>query len=276
MKPAASATFCLTIQYDGSRYHGWQRQGPKQGAAGTKTVAGAIDRALHLAGIKILNLTGAGRTDSGVHALGQVASLHLARPIKASELHMILEQGLPYDIAATRIEPCLQDFDARRDALSRTYLYQVALQKCAFTKNFAWWPKRPLDLALLEEAWALFEGNHSMAAFADLEESEDPRCQIHKCQSRLHGSVFLLRVTARFFHRKQVRRMVGAAIRCSLDAIGKSKIGQIRKDLRAPSPQSKAFWAEATAPSAGLFLEYVSYPGHKEDQGILPALFPPI
>jgi tRNA pseudouridine38-40 synthase len=250
------ASFRLTLEYDGSRYQGWQRQGSGQSAAGVKTIAGTLDRVLHRAGVKILNLTGSGRTDSGVHALGQVASLHVARPIKSSELYRILEQGLPHDIAVTGLEPCRSDFNARHDAISRTYLYQIALRKGAFAKNYTWWPKLPLDLRLTEEAWLLFEGNHSMAAFADLETGEDPHSRIYKCRAKTEGNTLSLRVTARFFLRKQVRRMVGAVVHC---AIGRTGIEQIRGDLESPSREAALFWAERAAPAAGLFLEAVDY-----------------
>jgi tRNA pseudouridine38-40 synthase len=264
-----SASFRLVVEYDGSRYQGWQRQGLKQGAAGVKTVAGTLDRILHKAGIKILNLTGAGRTDAGVHALGQVASLHLAQPIKPMDLRLILEQGLPYDIAVPRIAPCPQDFDARREAVSRSYLYQVALRKSAFAKSYTWWPKRSIDLSIAEEAWRLFEGNHSMSAFADLEDGESPRCQVESCRVKAEGQILLLRATARFFLRRQVRRMVGAALRC---AIGEAKVAQIKKDLRSPSPSACRYWAELAAPASGLFLESVAYPGDQKHKELLPVL----
>jgi tRNA pseudouridine38-40 synthase len=259
----------LTLEYDGSRYSGWQRQGAAQTAGGVKTVSAALDRALHLAGLKVLHLAGAGRTDAGVHALGQVACLHLAQPINAPELHRILEQGLPYDIAVPSLEPCPSDFDPRRDALSRTYLYQISLRKCAFAKNFTWWPKLPLDLNLIEDAWALFEGNHSMEAFADLEDGENPRCQIYSCQSKAVGDVLLLRSTARFFLRKQARRMAGAVVHC---AMGKAKIDQIKKSLKSPSSSAALFWAEKAAPASGLFLESVAYPGREGTQELSPVL----
>jgi len=251
-----STSFRLLIEYDGSRYQGWQRQGAGQSAAGIKTIAGTLDRVLNQSGVKILNLTGSGRTDSGVHALGQVASLHVAQPIKASELYRIFEQGLPHDIAVTGVEPCHLDFNARHDAVSRTYLYQIALRKGAFTKNHTWWPKLPLDLRIIEEAWLLFEGNHSMAAFADIETNEDPHSRIFKCLTKTESNTLQLRVTARFFLRKQVRRMVGAVVQC---ATARANLEKIRIDIESPSPEATLFWAERAAPAAGLFLESVEY-----------------
>jgi tRNA pseudouridine38-40 synthase len=157
-----------------------------------------------------------------------------------------------------RIAPCPADFDARREAVSRTYLYQIALRKSAFAKNLTWWPKRPLDLATAEAAWRLFQGNHSMAAFAELEDGESPYGQIELCQLKTEGQILLLRTTARFFHRRQVRRMVGATVQC---AMGEASVAQIKKDLKSPSPNSGNYWAELAAPASGLFLESVAYPG---------------
>jgi tRNA pseudouridine38-40 synthase len=191
-----------------------------------------------------------------VHASGQVAHLHLEDPIKASDLHWILEKGLPYDIAVPQLELCPPAFHARRDAVSRTYLYQVSLRKSAFAKNCTWWPKLPLDLRLIEDIWPLFEGNRSMAAFADLEEGEDPNCQIYECATDRNGHLLLLRVAARFFLRKQVRRMVGALVHC---AMGKADVGLLKEDLASPAPDSARNWADKTAPASGLFLESVEY-----------------
>jgi tRNA pseudouridine38-40 synthase len=247
----------LLIEYDGGRYQGWQRQGSAQTDSGVKTIAGALDRVLHRGGVKILNLTGAGRTDAGVHALGQVAHLHVAKPIAPSDLYDILERDLPSDIAILQLEASPPDFDARRDAISRTYLYKIAQRKSAFAKNYTWWPKLPIDQALLERAWKLFEGNHSMLSFADTEANENTRCQIYSCQMGCEGSILTLRVTGRFFLRRQVRRMVGAVVHC---AIGKARIDQIKKSLQTPSSSAALFWSEKSAPAAGLFLETVGYP----------------
>jgi tRNA pseudouridine38-40 synthase len=266
---ATQPSFRLLLEYDGGRYAGWQRQGPKQTAAGVKTIAGTLDRLLHRAGIKVLHIAGSGRTDAGVHALGQVASIQLARPMKASDVRLALEGSLPHDISVLGLEPCPPEFDPRRDAISRAYLYQIALRKSAFAKNYTWWPKAPLDLRQLEKAWGMFEGSHSMAAFADLTPEENPHCQIYKCETRVCGNILLLRVTGKFFFRKQVRRMVGAAAHC---AMGKAGLEQIKRDIKTPKGDSALFWAERAAPAAGLFLESVSYPGGADQEELSPVL----
>ena len=266
---APHSSFRLLLEYDGGRYQGWQRQGTKQTAAGVKTIAGTLDRQLHRAGIKVLHIGGSGRTDAGVHALGQVASLQFAHPMKPSELRQVLEAGLPYDISVIAIEPCPPEFDPRRDAISRAYIYQIALRKSAFAKNYTWWPKAPLDLDAVEKAWRMFEGNHSMAAFADLTPEENPHCQIYKCETRVCGSMLLLRVTGKFFLRKQVRRMVGAAIHCGMGKVG---LEQVKRDIKTPKGDATLFWAERAAPAAGLFLESVSYQGGPSIAELSPVL----
>lgn len=260
---ASRTAFRLVLEYDGSRFQGWQRQGAKQTAQGVRTVMGALERVLMDAGVEVLALSGSGRTDAGVHALGQVAHLHLAatRAPHPHQLLRIFDDGLPADVAIRSITPCSPSFHARHDALERTYLYQLSLRRSAFAKPYIWWIKAALDLERLREAWACFQGNHDCSAFADLEPKEDPRCQIRSCELSLEGSMALLRVTARHFLRRQVRRMVGAAVHCGLK---KEDPARLVQDLAHPNHLANLHWAEKAAPAAGLFLEQVRYPGDPE------------
>ena len=261
----------LRVEYDGSRYHGWQKQGERQTAQGIRTVTGTLERVLTEAGQRVLTLGGSGRTDAGVHALGQIAHLHLSSPQapRPQDLQRIFDEGLPSDLAVAAIEPCSPSFHARHDALERSYLYQLSLRRSAFGKSMLWWVKGRLELARLEEAWGLFEGNHDASAFADLEPGEDPHVQIKSCELARDGSLVLLRVTAGFFLRRQVRRMVGAAVLCGL---GKARPELLRRDLERPTPEANLHWAEKAAPAAGLFLERVRYPGDPEPAPLAPVL----
>lgn len=252
----------LLVEYDGSRYQGWQKQGPKQTSQGVRTVAGTLERVLQEAGLTISSLGGSGRTDAGVHALGQVAHLHLSgKNPKFWELQRILDEGLPGDVSVRAVTPCPPGFHARHEALSRTYLYQISQRRTAFAKPYVWWVKAPMDLDRLREAWMAFLGNHDMSGFADLAKGEDPRCQIHAMECALDGALVLLRVTAGHFLHRQVRRMVGATVLC---ALGKERVDRIGRDLEVPSPEANLFWGAAAAPSSGLFLEHVHYPGGPE------------
>ncbi len=260
----------LLLEYDGSRFSGWQKQGERQSAQGVRTVAGALERALHEADLQVQVLMGSGRTDAGVHAMAQVAHLHLAgsHTPSARELQRVLDEKLPSDVAVRTVVSCSPAFHARHDALERTYLYQLSLRRSAFAKPYLWWVKGSLDLKRLEEAWKLYEGNHDVAAFADLEDGEDSRCQIKACDMTREGALVLLRITAGFFLKRQVRRMVGAAVLCGL---GRENALHIQRDLLEPSPQANLHWAEKAAPAAGLFLERVRYPGDS-DIGALRSL----
>ncbi len=272
--PGPRAAYRLLVEYDGSRYQGWQRQGERQSAQGVRTIAGTLERVLHQAGFKVQALVGSGRTDAGVHALGQVAHLHLAGP-EAPRPHLLqraLDEGLPSDIALRGISACSPSFHARHDALERSYLYQIGLRRSAFAKPFLWWIKGKLQLGALEEAWHLFAGAQDMSAFADLEPDEDPRCQIRACEFRQDGSLILLRVTARHFLRRQVRRMVGAAALCGL---GREKPSSIARDLAHPSAAATLHWSESAAPAAGLFLERVRYGDDPEAKAPEPLIAVP-
>jgi len=260
-KPTSPVTaFRLVLEYDGSRYHGWQKQGERQTAQGVRTVSGSLERVLQEAGLQIRTLGGSGRTDAGVHALAQVAHLHLGGQNipDARALQRIFDEGLPADVAVRTVSTCSPNFHARHDALERTYLYQISTRRSALAKPFIWWVKGRLDVGRLQEAWSTFQGTHDASAFADLEPGEDPRVHVASCEFEIDGSLILLRATADHFLRRQVRRMVGAAVLCGL---GQEKSTHILRDLQEPSPEANLHWSGKAAPAAGLFLEAVRYSG---------------
>ncbi|MBK8725453.1 MAG: tRNA pseudouridine(38-40) synthase TruA [Holophagaceae bacterium] len=255
-----AAAYRLLLEYDGSKYQGWQRQGPKQTAEGVRTVAGSLEHALREAGFRVLTLMGSGRTDAGVHALGQVAHLHLepkGAP-EARDLIRLVDPFLPHDLALREAKPCSLKFHARHDAEARSYLYQLSRRRTAFGKPYAWWVKGGLDLRLLDAAWKSFLGNHDLSAFADLEPREDGRCAIQSCEFLEAGSLVLLRVTATHFFHRQVRRMVGASVAC---ALGKAALAELQRDIAKPTAEANLRWGALAAPAAGLFLERVRYGG---------------
>jgi len=263
LKTAPMAAFRLLIEYDGSRFQGWQKQGAKQSREGVRTVAGSLEHVLHEAGLRLVYLSGAGRTDAGVHALGQVAHLHLEAKgaPRPGELRRLLDGALPQDIAIRDIRSCPPKFHARHDAVDRTYLYQISRRRSAFGKSWIWWVKRSLDLDRLTRAWTAFEGDQDVAAFADLDTEEDGRARILRCEVVESGSLLLLRVRATHFYRRQVRRMVGASVAC---ALGEEEPRRVVEDLRNPTEAANLYWGAKAAPASGLFLESVRYPGDPE------------
>ncbi len=263
IKPPPVTAYRLLIEYDGSRFQGWQRQGYNQTKEGVRTVAGSLEHVLHEAGLRLVYLGGAGRTDAGVHALGQVAHLHLeARNApRPGELRRILDAALPQDIAIRDLRSCLPRFHARHDAVDRTYLYQISRRRSAFAKPWIWWVKRGLDRDRLTKAWSAFQGDHDVAAFADLDPEEDGRVRILSCETAHEGELLLLRVRATHFYRRLVRRMVGAAVAC---ALGEEEPLRVLEDLRNPTEAANLYWGAKAAPSSGLFLEAVRYSGDPE------------
>jgi tRNA pseudouridine38-40 synthase len=269
--PPGLVAFRLLLEYDGSKFQGWQRQGPKQSAEGVRTVAGSLEHACREAGLKVVELVGAGRTDAGVHALAMPAHLHLdpkGAP-EARDLARLLDPHLPHDLAIREAKACSPGFHARHDAEARTYLYQLSRRRTAFGKPYAWWVKGGFDPKVLEAAWKAFEGKHDLSAFADLEPREDGRVAIEAVELKEAGSLALLRVTARHFFHRQVRRMVGAAVAV---AQGKARIEELARDLKRPSKEANLRWGALAAPAAGLFLERVRYGG----DGPPPAIHPVI
>lgn len=263
VKPAPIAAFRLLVEYDGSRFQGWQKQGPKQSREGVRTVAGSLEHAIHEAGLRLIHLGGAGRTDAGVHALGQVAHLHLEAKgaPRPGELRRLLDTALPQDIAVRDVRTCPPRFHARHDAVDRTYLYQISRRRSAFGKPWIWWAKRSLDLDRLSRAWAAFEGDLDVSAFADLDTEEDGRVRILRCEMVESGALVLLRIRATHFFRRQVRRMVGAAVAC---ALGEEEPRRVLEDLRNPTDAANLYWGAKAAPASGLFLEAVRYSGDPE------------
>src|SRR5712691_11849462 len=150
----------LTIEYEGTRYRGWQEQ------QNARSVMGELRRALSEAtgvaesAAEIRDLGGAGRTDAGVHALAQTAHLRLARAIEPAAFRRAVNDRLPPDIHVLAVERAAADFHARHGAVARSYLYQVSRRRTALAKRFVWWVKSPLDAGRMAAAAALLSGRH--------------------------------------------------------------------------------------------------------------------
>ena len=278
-------SYRLIVQYDGTRYHGWQSQ------THGRTIQGTLVQAAAEVFGQGVEIGGAGRTDAGVHALAQVAHLrvpshrhsgagggdrprrdHPRRDVPGAvsrgqlgQLRSEINRRLPQDIAVLRIEPSPAAFHARHDALQRYYLYQVAFRKSAFSKRFVWWVPERLDIGRIERAAALLKGRHDFAAFGDKRgEKKSTLVEVSEASVAVHGELVLIRIGASHFLWKMVRRLVGAFVE-----IGKGNLqeGEFERMLRT-AQGSAAPW---TAPASGLFLERVSYA-----EGDLPGPLAPV
>jgi len=252
-------TYRLTIEYDGTKFCGWQVQ------AQGRTVQGVLLAALReVLGEAEADLQGAGRTDAGVHALGQVASLRCRRAVAPARLLDELERTLPADVAVVAVQPAPRSFHARHDATGRSYVYQISRRRSAFGKRVSWWIREPLELGRMRAAAQQFVGRHDFRAFVKRRsEQESTLVEVERGEVEEVGQVVLVRFLASHFLWNQVRRMVGALVAVGR---GEARVEDVPRWLAgtaAPPPLA--------APAAGLFLEAVRYPGEPRQ---LPPLRP--
>jgi tRNA pseudouridine38-40 synthase len=240
--------FKLTIEYNGTRYSGWQVQ------KNARTVAGELERAIReVTRAKKLELYGSGRTDAGVHAIAQVAHLDVATTLPPETLRRRINDELPADINVLAIETVSHRFHARHDAIGRRYLYQISKRRTAFHKPFVWWVREELDLARMREAAAHFTGLQDFRSFTDDEPDEkSTRVQIERIEITERDDLILVRIDGSHFLWKMVRRIVGVLVEAGRGGLTE---GEIRKMLGEASGTP----ARLTAPASGLFLEKVSY-----------------
>ncbi|MCU0228720.1 MAG: tRNA pseudouridine(38-40) synthase TruA [Bryobacterales bacterium] len=246
----------LVVEYDGSRYHGWQEQ-----KNAPRTVLGALRQAAEDALGVALEMQGAGRTDTGVHALGQV--LHVKGNPRgawsAEALRDAINQRLGHDIAVLSVEEVPLRFHARHHAAARSYLYRISLRKNAFAKRHVWWVKEALDARAMQAAVALLPGRHDFSAFRADDPSrpdDSPIVVVESASLSRLGEEWQFRITASHFVWRQVRRITGALVQIGL---GHMTLEDFRAALSGDLRQ-QARLAAATAPAAGLFLEAVRYP----------------
>lgn len=255
------ARYKLTIEYEGTRYAGWQLQ------KGAKSVQGTILDACKLIfpGEKI-EVYGAGRTDQGVHALGQVAHLDVNRSVNLLKLKFQLNDNLPSDIVVKNVEQASPKFHARYDAVHRSYLYQISKRPSAFGKKMVWWVKDPLDVEKMKQVALLFTGMKDFKNFAEKsDEDKSTLVEISKIEIVETGDLILIRVSGSHFLWKQVRRMVGLMVEAGR---GKLSIGEIEAIFTKPSE----IVAKLTAPPSGLYLERVCYAGDNLPEELLPVI----
>jgi tRNA pseudouridine38-40 synthase len=239
----------LTLEYDGSNYSGWQLQ-PRH-----ESIQGRIEAALERIFATPVRVFGSGRTDAGVHARGQVASITIPRPFDIGELHRALNALLPPDIVVLDLAPVPDGFDPRHDARSRVYEYRVLNRKItsAFEYRYSWLVRDELDLAAMNASARVFLGEHDFAAFRSLgTEVKSTVRRVIASEWIRTGEVFFYRVEANSFLRHMVRAMVAAMVdagRGRLDA-GKIAIMIEGRDRHA---------VPANAPPGGLYLVEVRY-----------------
>jgi len=249
------ARFKLYIEYEGTRYSGWQIQ------KNSKTIQGKIyEAADYIFDGEEIDLQGSGRTDAGVHALCQVAHLEVNTMLAPEIIRLKLNDELPADINIIEIEKAHPKFHARHDAKQRSYIYQISRRRTAFGKPFVWWIKDKLNIKAMESAAKLFIGMHDFISFTDQnEEDKSTKVLIDDVQIKEDGDLIVIRVVGSHFLWKMVRRMTGV-----LAEVGRGKLTETEIENFLQTASTKP--AQFTAPPSGLFLEKITYNNEELDK----------
>jgi tRNA pseudouridine38-40 synthase len=248
-------TWKLIVEYDGTKFSGWQEQ------RNARTIQGALREAAEDLFGAAVEIQGAGRTDAGVHAIAQTAHLRVRRSTAMSPEQMVraLNERLPASIAVLEVARERDHFHARHDAITRTYLYQISLRKTAFSKRFVWWVKEPLDVKAMARAARMIVGRHDFVCFRAADAARPDESTIVVVESAevgLDGDMVVFRIEASHFLWRMVRRLVGALVKLGKGEITMADFEQLL-DGRCSPALDVAAW---TAPASGLLLESVRYP----------------
>ena len=242
-------TVKLVLEYDGTCYAGWQRQPDHP------TIQEAIERAIHQVSQATVCVIGAGRTDSGVHALGQVASFRTDCDWPASNWMRALNAVLPKDIAVRSSALMDASFHAQHDARGKLYTYRILHRPARPTvdRAFVWHIYRPLNEAAMQQAAAMLIGSQDFSSFeGSLTDNKNPICHLQQLAVTRHNDQVLIEAYADRFLKHMVRAMVGTVVEVGL---GKRTADSITEILRSRDRSA----AGQTAPPHGLCLMRVDY-----------------
>jgi tRNA pseudouridine38-40 synthase len=238
----------LTIEYAGTRYSGWQIQN------NARTVQGELHRAIASAlGKAPFETYGAGRTDAGVHALGQVAHLDTATTLPPATLIARINDGLPADINVLDAERVAPRFHARHSAVARHYLYQISRRRTAFHKPYVWWVKDELHVEAMRAAARPLVGFGDFRAFTDDDPDEKSmKVLVNAIEITEADPLILIRVAGSHFLWRMVRRIVGVLVEAGRGGLTPADVAKLLSSDSDLPPK-------LTAPASGLFLERVDY-----------------
>lgn len=255
------ARYKLYIEYEGTRYSGWQMQ------KNSKSIQGRLyEVAKNIFKGEQIEIYGSGRTDAGVHALCQIAHLDVKTMLAPEVIKMKINDDLPADINILEVEKAAPKFHARYDAKNRSYLYQISRRRTSFGKPFVWWIKDLLNFDKMSRASKMFVGMHDFVSFAEKDDEEkSTKVLIEDVQMKEDGDLILIRIIGSHFLWKQVRRMVGVLVEIGRGKLTSDDIKYFFEH-RSPTP------ARYTAPPSGLFLESVIYSGEKLEKDFSPII----
>jgi tRNA pseudouridine38-40 synthase len=197
----------MIVEYDGTDFSGWQIQPAK------RTVQDVIQQTLIQYCRQQIKLIGSGRTDAGVHAVGQVCSFHTDTYFEPGQMMYRLNRMLPADVAVKKIGRAINGFDPRRNATSRTYRYSIAEAPGPLYRHIQFQAYRRLDLDVLNQAAVLFKGQHDFTSFCKRKSlKENNRCHVTVSRWFRYREALIYEVAADRFLHHMVRRMVGTML----------------------------------------------------------------
>ena len=240
-------TVRATVEYDGAEFQGFQRQ------RSARTVQGALEAAILAATGESATVAGAGRTDSGVHALGQVVAFDAQTRLDDATLLRALNAHLPTDVAIRELGTAAPGFDPRRDALARVYEYRIEQRpvRPALDRGRAWHIAQPLDVARMRAAAAELVGCFNFDAFTAGPQTSTQR-EVYALEVWREGSSVFIRIAANAFLYRMVRRIAATLVRAGRGEIVAADVASLlRPGLRAD--------VRGTAPAHGLTLLRVDY-----------------
>jgi len=247
-------TFKLTLEYDGTSFKGWQVQSPRQ-----RTVQGEIEKALKRIFGKNIRLTGSGRTDTGVHAKGQVASFKSATKMPVDEILRALNGNLPPDIVVLVARETTAHFHARYDVRSKTYQYLILNQpvRPCLQRQTCWHVPQKLNLSRMRQEAQFLVGKHDFRAFmasdpAERDSHKNTVRRVKHLEITRKKDLITISIEANGFLYKMVRNIVGTLVAAGKGQIPKGKVKDILK-------KKDRTLAAGTAPAQGLFLEEAKY-----------------
>lgn len=236
----------LTIEYEGTRYNGWQLQ--KNG----KTIQGELENAFKVLFKKRIVLTASGRTDAGVHARNQI--VHCNIPVyDLKKLQNSLNGLVEKDIAVKEIRECNADFHARFDAKSRCYQYFISKKPTAINRNYSWYISYPLNITAMQNAALEFKNVNYYKAFCKTNSSNKTYdCSVYESEYYFSAGFLVYRIVANRFLYGMVRAISGTLVKLGQ---GELSYNQFTEIIESGNRSCVPF----TAPAAGLFLEKITY-----------------
>ncbi|MEY8356718.1 tRNA pseudouridine(38-40) synthase TruA [Lachnospiraceae bacterium 54-53] len=240
----------MVLEYDGSRYDGWQKQKNTD-----QTIQGKIENVLERMLGQPVEVHGSGRTDAGVHALAQVANFHGDGKLSEEEIKDYLNRYLPEDIGVKSVERAPDRFHSRLHAVEKTYLYRIETEerKSVFERKYIYGLNKSPDVKAMEQAASFLTGEHDFKSFCSNRKMKKSSVRsLKKIEFEQQGSRLLIRFTGNGFLYHMVRILTGTLIEVGL---GQRRAEEMEGILKAEDRNAAGF----TAPPEGLFLERVLY-----------------